>query len=181
MPGTSTSGVNRLRWWAVAMVVGAATVLIVAVPVWAATGQASTFVTVCTAVECAPAVGTGPVPVVNGGHDEVFPVSAATASGPIVSAGPVRAGVVVSGALPGVAPGAAVSVTGAVDASQVGSSNGVATDLSVESAAAPPAAVPWIVGVLLVLVVAGAARAYWRSSQRVAARRSRRPGHDIVG
>jgi hypothetical protein len=181
MPGTSTSGVNRLRWWAATAAVGVATVLMVPVPVWAATAQASTFVTVCTDVECLPAVGAGSVPTVVGGHDEIVPTPGNAASGAIVTADPGQAGTAVSGALPGTVSGSTAGVAGAVDASRSGSSTGAATDLSVENAAAPPAAVPWIVGVLLVLVVAGAARAYLRSPQRAAARRSRRPRHDAAG
>lgn len=179
MPGTSTSGVNRLRWWIVVVVVGVAVVLSVPVPVWAATEQASAFVTVRNVVKRCPGVRLDTTPVVISGDDKIVSATGTTGSGLLATAGSARGGAEVSGALQGAVPGSAASVAGAAEASGTGSATGAATDLSLESVAAPPAVLPWIVGGLLVLVVAGAARAYQRSPQRAATRRSRRP-HDIV-
>jgi hypothetical protein len=44
------------------------------------------------------------------------------------------------------------------------------TDLSVDSVAAPPVVVPWIVVALVLLVLTGAVKAYGRSPQRAAIR-----------
>jgi hypothetical protein len=145
MPGTSTTGVHRLKMWTFALLVGAAAVLVSSMPVWATSTSGASL---------APAAASGTVADAGGGG--VAEVDVDADAGGIVD---VEAGGVVD-----------------VDAGGVaGQAAGVATDLSVESVSAPPAAVPWILVALLVLVVAGAVRAYSRSPQRAAIRSRRNP------
>jgi hypothetical protein len=77
-----------------------------------------------------------------------------------------------AGAVPAAPQGAPAATAGAGSAGGVvsGQAAGASTDLSVESVAAPPAIVPWIVVALVLLVIAGAAKAYGRSPQRAAIR-----------
>jgi hypothetical protein len=141
MPGTWTSGVKRLRASAAALVIG-----VLAVLVTPAVSSA------------APRTAPGPVTL---RADHVKGASVARASSP-TSAAHLAA---VPAAVPAAAQGAPAATAGAGSAGGAvsGQVASAGADLSVDSVAAPPAVVPWIVVGLVLLVIAGAVKAYGRS------------------
>lgn len=154
MPGTSTTGDYRLRARGVALVAGTVALLgfLLAAPApsWAASASG-------------PGDGAGSASV-----------SEVRDAGLLVADQAAALEVAMAGAADGVADGGAAD--GVADGGVVaGQAAGVSTDLSVESVSEPPAVVPWIVVALLILVIAGAVRAYGRSPQRAAVRSRRTP------
>jgi hypothetical protein len=160
MPGTSTTRGYRLLAGGVALVAGTVALLgfLLAAPAssWAASASG-------------PGDGDGPASLaevrnVSAAGEVRLPDADREAALGVVTAG-VADGVTDGGAEDGLADGGVVA----------GQAAGVSADLSVESVSEPPALVPWIVIALLVLVIAGAVRAYGRSPQRAAVRSRRTP------
>lgn len=160
MPGTSAAGVKRLWAWVSALVAGVAVVLIAPATAGAVVGAQDPAGVTVRAVGADVVVVDSPIE----SGLEVVPDGA-----PV----PVRDAAVrgVSDVAPAATVGAGTGIAGAAVAGQAAG----APDLSMESVSAPPAAVPWIVVALLILVVAGAARAYSRSPQRAIVRGRRPP------
>lgn len=159
MPGMSASGVKRLGVSVLALVAVGAAVLLAPATAWAASALDPVGITV-RAVG-ADVFGAGS-PI--GSALEVVPDGAPTPVREAAVRGAVDAA---SQATVGAGPG----IAGAAVAGQAAGG----ADLSMESVSAPPAAVPWIVVALLILVVAGATRAYSRSPQRSIVRSRRLP------
>jgi hypothetical protein len=132
-----------------AVVIGFIAILVTPAVAWSVTQMASGTVTVRTGH--------------SGGRTVVAAASPSSAA---------RLGAVPAAAVPAAAPGAPVATAGAgVAGGAVSGQAAVAsTDLSVESVSAPSVILTWIVVVLVLLVIAGAAKAYGRSPQRAAIR-----------
>lgn len=143
MSGTSSTGVHRLRKWAIAGFVGVAVMSALPTPAWASPTNA------VARAERMLTVGGDALP----------------------GAGAALPGAALPGAGAAVAPAVtATAADGVIGGGGIDGQAAAATDLSLDSVAGPPRAVPWIVAALLALVVAGAVRAYGRSPQRAALR-----------
>lgn len=148
MSGTSSTGVHRLRKWAIAGFVGVAVMSALPTPAWASPTNA------VARAERMLTVGGDALP----GAGAALP-------------GAALPGAALPGAGAAVAPAVtATAADGVIGGGGIDGQAAAATDLSLDSVAGPPRAVPWIVAALLALVVAGAVRAYGRSPQRAALR-----------
>jgi hypothetical protein len=177
MPGTSISGVRRLWIWGVALPAGLVALAGVSTPSWAASAPGSSLA-------AGPVSGSSAVAMYRAPSHSARPVSTSSpATGLLGSGGGDEPSVAGSPPMPSsVSSGLAAAVPAAPSAGADGAAGApgaaggqaaASTDLSVESVSAPPAAVPWILAALFILVVAGAVRAHGKSSQR-AVIRSRR-------